>query len=247
MEQQLIWTEYHRVSWDDTNLAGKLNLTGLNIMFQRAAVEHAEHLGFGYVEMSKENYSWVLIRINIEIYRWPLWREKVKLITWPRTMKNLSAMREFELYAEQDDELLVTASSEWFLIDLDSRRPQRMEKMQRFESMLTDKKAINKTPSRINRNQDFTDLFSITPRYSSMDMNGHTNARKYIDWLDDAIFKVYGEREISFLHMSYFHECHLDEELIIQSGVKGSGVVRGWKPEQEQVAFLASVEFKKSD
>jgi acyl-CoA thioesterase FadM len=244
MEQQKLWTERHRVSWDDTNLSGKLNLTGLNIMFQRAAVEHAEHLGFGYAEMSKENYSWVLIRINIEIFRLPVWREKVKLLTWPRTMKNLSALREFELYAEEDDELLVTASSEWFLIDLDTRKPQRMEKMRRFEPTLTDKKAVRKAPSRIKRNQSFSDLFSITPRYSSMDMNGHTNARKYIDWLDDAIYKVYGDNDISFLHMSYFHECRLDEELIIQAGENGSGVFRGWKPDREQVAFLASVEFK---
>lgn len=244
MDYQKLWTEKHRVSWDDTNLSGKLNLTGLNIMFQRAAVEHAEHLGFGYVEMSKENYSWVLIRINIHMLRMPAWREQVKLLTWPRSMKNLSAFREFELYSEEGDELLVTASSEWFLIDLDSRRPQRMEKMQRFEPFLTEKRAIHKTPPRINRNQPFKDLFSITPRYSSMDMNGHTNARKYIDWLDDAIYKENGERDLSYLHMSYFHECHLDEELIIQSGEKGSGAFRGWKPDKEQVAFLAYVEFK---
>jgi acyl-CoA thioesterase FadM len=243
MELQKLWSEHHLVSWDDTNLSGKLNLTGLNIMFQRAAVEHAEHLGFGYVEMSKENYSWVLIRINIQIHRLPVWREKVRLLTWPRSMQNLSAFREFELFSEQEDELLVTASSEWFLIDLDSRKPQRMEKMRRFEPFLTVRRAIDKTPARINRNQDFQDLFSITPRYSSMDMNGHTNARKYIDWLDDAIYKVYGERDISFLHMSYFHECRLDEELIIQSGEEGSGVIRGWKPEKDQVAFLAQVEF----
>ena len=244
MEYQKLWSETHRVSWDDTNLSGKLNLTGLNIMFQRAAVEHAEHLGFGYVEMSKQNHSWVLIRINIEIHRLPVWREEVKLYTWPQSMKNLSAMREFELYSSRDEELLVTASSEWFLIDLDTRKPQRMEKLKRIEPFLTDKNAVGKILPRINRNQVFEDLFSITPRYSSMDMNGHTNARKYIDWLDDAIYQVYGSRDISFMHMSYFHECKLDEELIIQSAEHRMGVVRGWKPEKEQVAFLAQVEFK---
>lgn len=225
-------------------MEGKLNLTGLNIMFQRAAVEHAENLGFGYVAMSKENYSWVLVRINIEINRLPLWREQVRLLTWPRSMKNLSAFREFAMYAREDDELLVTASSEWFLIDLDSRKPQRMEKMERFAPLLTDRRAINKTHGRINRNQPFKDLFSITPRYSSMDMNSHTNARKYIDWLDDAIYQEYGTTDIAFMHMSYFHECTLGEELVIQSGTHGSGVFRGWKPQIEQVAFLASVEFR---
>jgi acyl-CoA thioesterase FadM len=244
MEQQRFWTEHHRVSWDDTNLSGKLNLTGLNIMFQRAAVEHAEHLGFGYVEMSKQNYSWVLIRVKIEIKRMPAWREQVRLVTWPRSMQNLSAFREYEMYSEKDNELLVTASSEWFLIDMDSRKPQRMEKMKRFEPFLTSRQAVQQKPSRINRNQAFRDLFSITPRYSSMDMNGHTNARKYIDWLDDAIYKVYGDREITFLQMSYFHECTLDEELIIQSGEDATGVIRGWKPEKQQVAFLAQAFFK---
>ena len=78
MDKKKFWESQHMISWDDTSPSGTLNLTGLNILLQRAAVDHAEHLGFGFQVMSKQNLSWVLIRANIEINRLPQWREKVR-------------------------------------------------------------------------------------------------------------------------------------------------------------------------
>lgn len=245
MNQKIIeWEEIQQVSWDETSPSGQLNLTGLNIFLQRAAVEHAEHLGFGFQVMSKQNFSWVLIRINIEIKRLPNWHEKVKLVTWPREMARLSAFREFVLYSEKSDEVLCNASSEWLLIDLDSRRPQKMDNHRQFEKFTSTKEALTQSVPKVNKNQTFSDLFAIKPRYSSLDMNGHTNARKYIDWLDDALYEVHGQKKLAFLHMSYYHECKYGEELIIQVGTEDDSVIRGWMPLKEQVAFIASATFK---
>ena len=243
MNKQKFWTEHHQVSWDDTSPAGTLNLTGLNILLQRAAVEQAEHLGFGYQEMSKQNLSWVLIRANIEINRLPEWREKVRLTTWPREMARLSAFREYILYSDETDEILCNASSEWLLIDLDTRRPQKMENHRHFEQYETTKEALTRNIPRITKSCDYKDLFHIRPRYSSLDMNGHTNARKYIDWLDDAIHIVHGEVKLSFMHISYFQECKYGEEIVIQNCQEDKSVFRGWKTGKEQAAFIAKIEF----
>jgi acyl-ACP thioesterase len=241
-DKQRFWTEYHHVHWDDTSPAGTLNLTGLNILLQRAAVEHAEHLGFGYQEMSKQNFSWVLIRANIEILRLPKWRESVRLVTWPREMARLSAFREYVLYAGDTEEVLCNASSEWLLIDLDSRRPQKMDDHRHFEQYATKKEAMTRKIPRVTKSCNYTDLFRVSPRYSSLDMNGHTNARKYIDWIDDAYHIVHGNKKHRFMHISYFHECKYDEEIVIQKCEDDTSVFRGWKPQKEQVAFIAKLE-----
>jgi acyl-ACP thioesterase len=244
MEKQLFWESTHMISWDDTSPSGTLNLTGLNILLQRAAVDHAEHLGFGYQEMSKQNLSWVLIRANIEIFRLPNWREKVRLKTWPREMARLSAFREYVLYAEETGEVLCNASSEWLLIDLDTRRPQKMDNHRHFEQYATKEEALTNKIPRLSKSCDYQDLFTIKPRHSSLDMNGHTNARKYIDWLDDAIFELHGQKELSFMHMSYFHECTYGEELIIQFCKDDDTLIRGWKPGKNQIAFLGKALFR---
>jgi acyl-CoA thioesterase FadM len=103
---------HHQGNWDDTSPSGTLNLTGLNIMLQRAAVDHAEKLGFGYQVMSKLNLSWVLVRMNIEILRLPKWREKVILTTWPSNLTTISAFRDYTMINEKTGELLCNASSE---------------------------------------------------------------------------------------------------------------------------------------
>jgi len=235
----------HLISWDDTSPAGTLNLTGLNIMLQRAAVEHAEQLGFGYQVMSKKNLSWVLVRMNIEILRLPNWREEVILTTWPRHLSTISAFRDYTLINKQSEELLCNASSEWLLIDLTTRRPQKMEEHRDLEVFVMEKNALSHKTPKIQRDLNYEDLFKIKSLYSSLDMNGHTNARKYIDWLDDAIYEVHGERKFSFLHMAYFHECKYNEEVIIQVGMRDNSVFQGLKSKNNQVAFRAKVEFKK--
>jgi medium-chain acyl-[acyl-carrier-protein] hydrolase len=243
MDKMKFWESEHLISWDDTSPAGTLNLTGLNILLQRAAVDHAEHLGFGYRVMSKQNLSWVLIRANIEIHRMPRWREPVRLITWPREMARLSAFREYVMRSRETDEVLCNASSEWLLIDLDTRRPQKMDDHRQYEQYATRKEALTRKIPRVNKSCDYADLFSINPRYSTLDMNGHANARKYIDWLDDALYEIHGQKPLSFMHMSYFHECKYGEELTIQYCRDDNRVIRGWKPDQDQMAFLAKVEF----
>lgn len=242
MEKQKIWKENHQISWDDTNAAGTLNLSGLNILLQRAAVEHAEHLGFGFQQTSKQNFTWVLIQLSIEINRLPKWREKIKLATWPKSMQKLTATREFTVRSE-NDEVLCNASSEWLLIDLDTRRPQRMEKMNRFDKFLTDVSVISKPVQKANKKQEFRKIFSTTPGYSSLDMNGHTNARKYFEWLEDAIFHVHGTQTFSQISMSYFHECKFGDKIEVQVGTEDDKTIRGWKSNQKQLAFIARVEF----
>ena len=233
-QKQKIRTEHHRISWDDTNPEGTLNLTSLNILFQRAAVEHAEQMGFGYRQMIKQNLSWVLFRINIQIDRMPRWQEEVRIVTWPSEMANLTGLRKFMLYSDKSDEVLCRASSEWLLINLDTRQ---------FEKYTTPDKALTREIPKVNRKQDFEDLFTITTRYSGLDLNGHTNARKYIDWLNDAVYEVHGLQKLSFMHISYFHECVYGEELIVQNGLADPTVFRGWKPAKNEMAFLAKVEF----
>jgi len=122
-----IWKEQYAVNWDDISLDGKLSLTGLNIMLQRAATYHAEHLGFGFTQTSVYNASWVLFRINLELIRMPEWCDQVVVETWPRVVKGLAAYRDF-IVTTPEGEVLCRATSEWFIIDLTSRRPQQIEK-----------------------------------------------------------------------------------------------------------------------
>jgi acyl-ACP thioesterase len=258
-----IWKEQYAVNWDDISLDGKLSLTGLNIMLQRAATYHAEHLGFGFTQTSVYNASWVLFRINLELIRMPEWCDRVVVETWPRVVKGLAAYRDF-IVTTPEGEVLCRATSEWFIIDLTSRRPQQIEKYVDVELYTmptagsptdlsaegmeagkpTNRQAVTRDIPTLSRNTNYETLFEVIPKYSDMDMNGHTNARKYFDWLTDAMHQDNGKLNPTFVQMTYFSECTLGEHLVIQRNTSEKGLYRGQKIAHDKTAFVAMVEMR---
>ena len=237
--KEIIWKEEHTVSWDDTSMNNELKWSALNRMLQQAAVNHAEHLGFGFTDISKENVSWVLFRLNIEIIRLPQWKEEITVQTWPSFVKALSAFREFEMRTSTG-EVLCNASSEWLIIDLDSRKPRRVEEFHKFDDLMTPHITLTKPLPKYNAKGDFKDLFTNEVRFSNMDMNGHMNALHYFEWFADGFFQQFGQkRELSFLQMTYFNECLLNERVVIQQSENDPTVFRGIKDHNKKVAFLA--------
>lgn len=238
-----IWEKSVQITWDETSPSGGLSLTGLSLILQRAAVEHAEHLGFGFTETSKDNVSWVLFRLNLEIKRLPKWQENVVVQTWPRAIEKMSAFREFVLLSESG-EVLCNATSEWMIIDLTTRRPQKMDRFKSLEHLNNPTKSFEKQLPKLNSKCRFESIFEVTNRYSDLDMNGHTNARKYFDWLTDAIHELHSEKEISLLQMNYFSECNEGEEIDIQYCTEDNKTFRGLKLANDKVAFIAQVLFR---
>ncbi len=238
-----ILTEEHTVAWDNISMNNNLYWADLNRMLQQAAVNHAEQLGFGFTDISKENISWVLFRLHIEVIRLPKWKEKITVKTWPSEVKSLSAFREFEMHT-QNGELLCNASSEWLIIDMKTRKPRRVEEFHKFDGVMTPRKTLTVPVPKYNAKGDFIDVFSDEVRFSNMDMNGHMNAKHYFVWFADAFYKHFGNKEVSFLSMTYFNECLLGEKITIQQSVNDTTVFRGMKQETGKIAFLAKAVLK---
>ena len=126
------WKQALSVHWENTDVSGKLSLSGLGQLLINTATQHAENLGFGYKELKNKNLNWVLFRMNIQINRRPVWDEPITLTTWPAGISGLAGLREFVMLDEKENTLCV-ANSEWLIIDLQSRRPKRLNQ---FEHIL---------------------------------------------------------------------------------------------------------------
>ncbi len=243
-EKKRLWQENNEVSWEDTTIDSHLSISALDRMLLQAAINHAEHLGFGFTDTSKENLSWVLFRMNLQINRLPLWKEKYSVITWPSRVKAITAFREFEVLGEQG-EVLCNASSEWSVINLKTRRPQRMSSLTNLYGHLTEKISLDRPFPKLNPKLKFEDLFSVKVRYTDMDMNGHVNAGKYFVWLSDAIYEIFGTNDIAFISFNYFHECLLGDTISIEMSKEDPGLIRGFKSNEGKMAFWAKVEMRK--
>ena len=93
---------------------------------QETAWHHADHLKVGYSDLAEQRYFWVLSRLSIQMEQYPGWDEKIKIRTWLTGMGRLFALRHFSI-ANSKGDILGTAKSAWLVLDLKSRRPQRIE------------------------------------------------------------------------------------------------------------------------
>ncbi len=239
---ETIWKQSLSIYWANTDISGKLSLPGLGQLLINTATQHAENLGFGYKELKNQNLNWILFRMNIKLNRRPEWNEPVTLTTWPSGIRGLAGLREFVM-ADEKGEKLCTATSEWLIIDLDSRRPKRLNQFEDILKFEEQEKAFTTTPPVANNKGDFSDLFSVTIRHSDMDLNGHVTARRYFDWMDDALYQIHKEKEIDLIQITFLNETYLDETIILQVDETNT-TVRGIRKSDEKTAFMAAVQYK---
>ncbi|MBE0649270.1 MAG: hypothetical protein IH595_00365 [Bacteroidales bacterium] len=242
-KEKYIWQEDFIVDWESVSMDNRMTLSALMRILLQGATNHAEAMGFGFTDTSKEDLSWVLLRINLKIDRLPSWQEKISVFTWPSQVKALTAFREFKVVGK-DKEVLCQATSEWSVINLKTRRPQRMEGLQFIENHHVNQPNLVFPFPKINPKMDFKEIFSLKIHYSHIDMNGHANAVKYFDWLSDAVYEQFGTNNVSFVFFNYYHECMLGENISIGKSTEEPGVIRGFKTGEDKMTFLAKVEMR---
>jgi len=240
---QTIWHHDHEVLWEEVTMDNQMSISGLTQVLLQAAVIHSEHLGFGFSTTSKDLLSWVLFKFHLEIIRMPLWKEKIHLTTWPHKTKAITAIREFEVVDDRGN-TICTASSEWSIIHLKTRRPQRLDRIEGLGERVSSRSVFTHKVERINPKASFEELYQLKVRYSDMDLNGHANAGKYFDWLSDAVYELYQSNQITFVQFNYHHECYLGDRISIQVGKDQPGLIRGFNLDQQQPAFVAKVEMR---
>ncbi len=154
---------------------------------QEAASINAEELKFSKTnfEAAGENISWMLARLRVRMERFPKWGEKVSVLTFPRGGRRIVAYRDFVLKGEGGEEIGV-ATSEWMLIDLDSRRLVAIP-----EAVFAAANTV-RTPAfgeeapakpRWDCRECASDALQFRARRGDIDLNGHVNNVHYIEWL----------------------------------------------------------------
>lgn len=244
---QKIWTENILVNWENISEKGHLSLHSLSLFLVRAAINHAEHLDFGFSTTSQERESWVLFRLNIKIKSLPKLNENIRVVTWPGKITGITASRGFEMYGSDSSEKLCVASSDWLVINLDTRKPQRLEKYFKSEFLNPDKIALDEVPAKFNYRGNFQELFKIRTFYTDLDMNGHVIAHNYFKWLQDAAAINHYNKTPSFIQMNYINECKRDEIISIKIAKEDGMSYMGFNETSNKVAFTAGVVFGLDD
>jgi len=222
---EYIWREEFRIRSYEVDAQGKASLPALCQLMQEAAWNHANRLQFGYSHLKAMDLLWVLSRMLVRIDRYPVWEERIQVHTWPSGVDRLFAQRDFEIL-DEGSKIIAAATGDWLILDGKSRRPQRMEAFfgKRIRA-LPERRALKERPGRIPSIQDPEAPKFFPIRLSDLDLQGHVNHVKYIEWIVDSCPRGTNEtHRIASLEIHFLAEStHQDEIAVFTKETAGPG------------------------
>ncbi|HEY5583354.1 MAG TPA: acyl-ACP thioesterase domain-containing protein [Ruminiclostridium sp.] len=208
MEAMSIYKKNYHVVYGDSDFYKKLKLSSLFNYFQDISSLHSENIGIG-IESIQQNHSvaWVMVRIMVDIVRMPNWNEKIKVETWPIEPKRLEFERNF-IVRDVEGNVLVKAISIWVIMDIEKREIRKTELISVEYPPFLEERAINQRMGKPKPSGQLELVYKKLIGYSDIDINGHLNNSKYIDYITDCFsMENHGEYTVESIQVSYINEA----------------------------------------
>ena len=210
------WHTEHRIASYEVDPQLRARLPVLCRFMQEAAYHHAEHLGLGHSTLSSMNRAWVLARQRIKTEAFPAWGETIQLRTWPSGRDRLFFYRDFEITSDKGTRLL-SASTAWFVMDTEKRERVPPD-LYLTGDLPIGAKVFDEKMGRLKGCREIgRDRRSV--HYGDLDMNGHVNNVRYIEWVFNSLSLEFHEThrlqefEVNFLAEAlYGHEVMIATE-----------------------------------
>lgn len=164
----------------ESDIRGDVRPVILLAYLQDVASEHASQLGVPVKSLQSSGLTWVMSRMHLLLQRYPRRGEILAIRTWAVTREGLFTVRDFEL-VDAAGVIIGTATSSWAVLDLNSRRPIRindrlpnypLRPVRALEDNFTTLPILESPESRIN----------MPVLRGDLDLNQHVNNTVYAGW-----------------------------------------------------------------
>ncbi len=194
---------------------GKARLTALANFLQETAYKHADSLQLGYRHLADNNSAWILSRLRIRVLEYPDWDEELTVETWPRGIEKLFALRDFRI-RNSKGEVITEASTSWLMVDAKSHRPQRIPP-DFIQIEIRSDSVFEQSQGKISMPAGMTVCKTRTAQYADLDVVGHVNNVKYVEWCTDALDPdLVMQRGISGFSINFISEARMGEQVEIR-------------------------------
>ncbi|MBN2412089.1 hypothetical protein JXQ31_10395 [candidate division KSB1 bacterium] len=203
-----VWQDDYKVHSYEADFKGNATMQILCQFMQESAWNHAEHLEVGYSHLINKNFIWILSRQSVKILSYPKWGDKIKIHTWPSGKDRVFCYRDFKIFDAKNN-VIGVASTTWFVIDLQTRRPQRADSYITLNVKDDVEKVFPDFPAKLGSAESAKKSGTVQVSYSDLDVNGHLNNVKYIEYILDSMpFDFIKSHELKELEINYLNEAH---------------------------------------
>lgn len=224
MEPEAIHRNEYTIGYSDIDFLRNLKCSTLFNYFQDTASEAVQKLGAG-VETLAEKYSaaWVLARIRVEFERIPKLNEKVTVETWPHPPGKIEFDRDFKV-RDADGDVIIRAVSKWIIIDINTREIKKSDSIDMKHPPFIGEHALDCRLGKLKPYGQPELVYKKLVGYSDVDINGHINNSKYIDYAMDC-FTVESHRQYTMksIEVNYLKEAFPGDTLQLYREIPADG------------------------
>lgn len=215
---QEIYTEDVKIEEFYSDFQGKLQVKWLSDIFSYMAGKHSVLGGVSVADLNPLGQTWMLLRLHLVINRMPVKGEMVKVNTWSSATERLFAVRDFQML-DSDGNEIVYGDSRWMIVDIERRRPVRLNDLVIQGTEITAKKIAHRDiPSILNERNipnNLSECKAFYATYSNIDFNGHVTQSSYVRWITDALsFNFLKQHTLKELEIAYEHEVLPDTHVV---------------------------------
>ena len=175
-----------KIPFDMADMNGHIKLPDVILLSLQVSGMQSIELGVSDKAILEDyNLVWIITDYDIEVVRLPRFAEEITIETEALSYNRLFCYRRFTIYDEAGQELIHMMAT-FVLMDRDSRKVHAVEPeiVAPYQSDF-DKKLI-RGPKYEPLEEPVSKDYHV--RFYDLDMNGHVNNSKYLDW----IFEVMG-------------------------------------------------------
>jgi medium-chain acyl-[acyl-carrier-protein] hydrolase len=197
----------------EVDFEGRVHPVALLNYLQDAAGRHALAHGFSIPDLVRKGLTWVLSRYHARIFRYPMLGENVEVQTWPSGRQGVFALRDF-IMTGADGGTILTATSSFMILDLNSKKPVRMDGLIPAEAVL-EERALPDDFRSLPEVAETPDPVRFPVRRQDLDFNRHVNNVVYIQWGLEAVPRdILMSCRPSRIEISYKAEAFLGDAIL---------------------------------
>lgn len=207
------YSQEFRVASYQTDLSARMKPSAILEIMQEMAGAHAEMLDVGRSKLLPMNLAWVLTRVEVRMERYPVSGELITVETFPMPNRRVFFPRYF-IFRNAEGEQIGCAGSLWVVLDITTRK---MGNPAEIAAMMPDNRDLTAPmgmPATVEEIEGDGVQANRLPVYTDLDVNGHVNNTRYLDWCCNALgIDIMRSSEIRNFAVNYNQEILPGQEV----------------------------------
>ena len=169
------------VGLEDIDFNNNLKIKSLLGFLEDIGGIHSNLVGYGLLDIPIKKRSWILINWKVKILKRPRYAENLKIKTWAYGMEKLYALRDFEVFNEAG-ELVIIATSKWVCLDTEKQSIIKVEDKLRDAYTIENKRVFEDDIEKLKEPENYIKETSVQITRDMIDVNRHVHNINYMDF-----------------------------------------------------------------